>query len=95
VSVGIDATKIEANRRRPRAVSVVIERKKLGQIESQVEGNLQTDANTQNPLIHSLGELIVIDNRLGFRGRIAGRTQSLGALTRMAHLSVSNEASKD
>jgi hypothetical protein len=93
VSVGIDATKIEANRRRPRAVSVVIERKKLGQIESQVEGNLQTDANTQNPLIHSLGELI--DNRLGFRGRIAGRTQSLGALTRMAHLSVSNEASKD
>jgi hypothetical protein len=54
-----------------------------------VEGNLRTDANTQNPRSHTLRE--GRDKRLAFAGGLQAELQSPGVLTRMAHLPVSDE----
>jgi hypothetical protein len=91
MSVEIHVTKIEAIGGGDVMVSVVIE-SDLGQIELEVEGDLDSDSEVQDPLIHALGE--VRDKLLAFAGELQAAMQTPDVLTHMVHLSLPEEATE-
>jgi hypothetical protein len=92
MSVEIHVTKIEAIGQGSVLVSVVIESEQIGSIELEVEGDLKKDSQTQDPLIHALGE--VRDKLLAFADELQVEMQTPDVLTRMVHLSLPDEATE-
>jgi hypothetical protein len=90
MSVEIHVTKIEATGEGTVLVSVVAS--ELGPIELEVEGDLTTDAEAQDPLIHALGE--VRDKLHAFAAELQAEMKDPDVLTRMVHLSLPDEATE-
>jgi hypothetical protein len=91
MSVEIHVTKIEATGEGMVLVSVVVA-SELGPIELEVEGDLTTDAEARDPLIHALGE--VRDKLLAFAAELQAEMKDPDVLTRMVHLSLPDEATE-
>jgi hypothetical protein len=91
MSVEIHVTKIEAIGQGSVLVSVVVE-SELGPIELEVEGDLETDVETQDPLIHALGE--VRDKLLAFADELQVKMKDPDVLTRMVNLSLPDDATE-
>jgi hypothetical protein len=92
MSVEIHVTKIEAIGQGSVLVSVVIESDQIGSIELEVEGDLKTDSETQDPLIQALCE--VRDKLLTFADELQVEMQTPDVLTRMVYLSLPDEATE-
>ena len=92
MSVEIHVTKIEAIGQGSVLVSVVLESEQLGAMELEVEGDLKTDSQSQDPLIQALGE--VRDKLLAFADELQAELQAPDVLTRMVHLSLPEEATE-
>ncbi len=92
MSVEIHVTKIEAIGQGSVLVNVVIESEQIGSIELEVEGELNTDPQTRDPLIQALGE--VRDKLLAFASELQVELQTPDVLTRMVHLSLPDEATE-
>jgi hypothetical protein len=91
MSIEIHVTKIEAIGQGSVSVSVVVE-SELGPIELEVEGDLETDVETQDPLIHALGE--VRDKLLAFADELQVKMKDPDVLTRMVNLSLPDDATE-
>jgi hypothetical protein len=91
MSIEIHVTKIEAIGQGSVLVSVVVE-SELGPIELEVEGDLETDVETQDPLIHALGE--VRDKLLAFADELQAKMKDPDVLTRMVNLSLPDDATE-
>jgi hypothetical protein len=92
MSVEIHVTKIEAIGQGSVLVSVVIESEQIGSIELEVEGDLKTDSKAQDPIVQALGE--VRGKLLTFADELQVELQTPDVLTRMAHLSLPDEATE-
>jgi len=91
MSIEIHVTKIEAIGQGSVLVSVVVE-SELGPIELEVEGDLETDVETQDPLIHALGE--VRDKLLAFADELQVKMKDPDVLARMVNLSLPDDATE-
>jgi hypothetical protein len=80
MSVQIHVTKIEAIGE-GKVLASVVAASELGPIELEVEGDLTTDAEAQDPLIHALGE--VRDKLLAFAAELRVEMKDPDILTRM------------
>ena len=85
-------TKIEAIGEDSVLVTVAIE-SDLGPIELEVEADLKTDAEPQDPLVHALDE--VRNQLLAFGSELQDEMKDPDVLMRMMHLSLPDQVAEE